>query len=350
MTDDFFFAEPQTPEQKLYDRYWQLMFTFNRNWDKDIDRAIASLHEARQIAEQLNDSQNMIEADHWLMQALIFKKRDYGQALPMAVKTAVEVRKPEYTGWRTQICVHQDLILSYIGTDPNGYDTLIEQALDYMDEQAGSQMQCRFCLRGARADYHLARFQLEQARKTCLHQLSMTEQPHYQAEAYCQLCEIAYLEKKWDEVLDYGLAAEKAGEKDQSPSEIIEGQAWQAVAIQQAGDSSKAAKLMRTAQLQASQFTAVLNPRFYNAQVAYYELTGEIEQAAAARLEQINGLAGKKGWHEESSARIDYCRLQARLNQLTDEEIKATEQIIKQLKDPAPLQQRLQGIVNTTHN
>jgi hypothetical protein len=73
----------------------------------------------------------VLELDHWRLRRLLYGTGDYGQARDVAVRAAMEARKPRFDAHASRICLQEDLIAIYIGTDPDGNAALIRSALDH---------------------------------------------------------------------------------------------------------------------------------------------------------------------------------------------------------------------------
>src|SRR5262249_3144439 len=96
------------------------------------DVALALYDQGHRLAERLGEPWQVMLFDHGRLQALSGIARDYAAALELAVRCAVEARKPVYAQLPQRVCLHEDLIDSYVATDPMGYAPRIEEALEYM--------------------------------------------------------------------------------------------------------------------------------------------------------------------------------------------------------------------------
>src|SRR5262249_58918739 len=85
------------------------------------DRTLTMLAEARTLAEQMGESWWVLFIDHWRLQALLNFKLDFRNVLDIAVGATLEARKPQYANFPQRICLHEDLISSYLGIDPFGH-------------------------------------------------------------------------------------------------------------------------------------------------------------------------------------------------------------------------------------
>ena len=123
----------------------------------------------------------------------------------LAVQATLKTRKPQYSELPQRICLHEDLIYAYVGTDPEGHAERIEQALEYMQQQVGPELSCRFCVQGCCTQFAFQRGQLDEAQAAAMKMLEMTANErsretaeHHGMEAYGDLCAIAFERGDWE--------------------------------------------------------------------------------------------------------------------------------------------------------
>lgn len=303
--------------------------------DSDPDQMIQRLMQARQMAERLNEPWWQLFCDHWMLQALLFRKREYKESLDKAVKAAVETRKPAFATFPQRACLHEDLIYAYVGIDPDGYAAAIQSALDYMAQEITPDMECHHCLQSLRTEFCMARRDWDAAFKEGYRYLALSaNEDHHLVSAYGHLCEVAFHTGDWERLAQWAAAGEEVArraDKDYSLGEML---LWQAVTARQKGDDAAATPLVRAA-LSHQKSLASTPPRpFMTALAAYHELGGELEQAIQVREWEISLLEGKGELISLARAQVERCRLLAGAGRLTDEDRKRARNAAAKLKNP----------------
>src|SRR5215472_783316 len=115
-------------------RLQQIFDNASRFTKTDPDVMLGLLAEGKALAQQLDEPWWVLFFDHWRLQALLHFKYDYRDVMDLAVTATLEARKPQFSTLPQRICLHEDLIYAYVGTDAEGHADRITQALDYMQE------------------------------------------------------------------------------------------------------------------------------------------------------------------------------------------------------------------------
>ena len=113
----------------------------------------AALEEGRERAHAAGRRWWTLFFEHWKLQNLLNKQRDYNKARDLAARVAIEARKPAYAGLPQRVCLQEDLISSFVGIDARGHATIIQEALDYMEREASREAECYLCLQALRRDF-----------------------------------------------------------------------------------------------------------------------------------------------------------------------------------------------------
>ena len=121
--------------------------------DDNPEAAFAALEEGRMRAHALGDGWWTLFFEHWKLQNLLNKQRDYNKARDLAARVAVEARKPAYATLPQRVCLQEDLISSFVGIDARGHARIIEEALDYMERETSRETECYLCIQGLRRDF-----------------------------------------------------------------------------------------------------------------------------------------------------------------------------------------------------
>ncbi|MEO0562745.1 MAG: hypothetical protein AAF125_11570 [Chloroflexota bacterium] len=315
--------------------------------------AVQGMKNAIAKAREAGDDRALLEFNHWLLQTLIFKTRDIKQALPLAMETAVEARKDKYKDMQEHICVYQDLILTYLDTDPVGHETVIEEALDYMQaEVADQQIQCRTCLQGLRSDFEFARADGDYTRavEEANRQISVAEgffwsRAHHQSFAYALLARIAYEREDWDAMMDAAhTAVEISGSKRDVLTNACIANLALAIGYYQRDQHEDADRHFQKATFDARSTSALMPPDYYDLLRAYHERRGADDLALLVTDTELAEIEDLGLLYREARVNVVRCELLARLGKLTTNDRDRATVAIEQLKAPAKLHDRLAAI------
>ncbi len=316
------------------------------------DAAISQFQSLRALAEQLNEPWWMVFYDHWTLQALLFVKRDYTGALKLALKTTVEARQPLYDKLPQRICAHEDLTNAYVAFDPIGNRARIQNALDYMQTEITSDLECRYCLLALRTEFALVCDDLPAAREyAAKYQFAAdgSASAHYQAEAGRFLCAMAQQDAKWEllgELAEAGVKSSQATSKVLWSAEFL---AWRALAARKRGaPDAEAQRLYRLAVAKTASVSAQPSPFYYDALCTYFEASGELANAWQLRERELYNAIDSGSPHQECEARLKCCRLLAQMGTLTETFVAETRTAAQRLTDPAAFLARLNQIPGVT--
>ncbi len=313
--------------------------------DADPDQMLSMLEQAQAMARQLNEPWWELFCEHWKLQALLFRKRDYRAALPAAVKATVETRKPAYAHFPQRICLHEDLINAYVGIDPLGNEAAIENALSYMTQEINPELECWHCLHSLRVEFQIGRGRWNEALAEGLRYLATSDGgEYYECDAYNLLCEIALALGDDEKLAGWAREGEKIARRSSRELMLANLLAWRVLAARRAGDEKAARKLYQAAVTQAERLASVPSRTYYQALSAYLETAGELEQALQVRRQELEAIGGKGQLIAEYVIRRDQCRLLAQLGRPFTAELAQARQAAQALKNPAPYLAELDGV------
>jgi hypothetical protein len=309
---------------------------------KDPDVMLGLLAEGRALSDQLNEPWWVLFFDHWRLQALLHFTYDYRQVLDLAVRATLEARQPKYVLMPQRLCLHEDLIFAYVGTDPAGHAERIEQALDYMQLEVGPDLECRYCVHNCCSEFALQRGRLDEAEAACIRLLALTDaEPdrstaqHHAVDAYSDLCAVAFARGDWDALRGWAtLGEETARRRRNKQLELAEFLAWRAFLERRWGHENLARRLCQAAISRLSHIKALPNENYHDALCAYHEQGHDLENALRARDEELRSIAGKGRFLHETRCRVKRCRLLALLGRLQDADLVAARAVAGQLRFP----------------
>ncbi len=182
--------------------------------ETDPERALALFEEGRRMALALNEPWWAMFYEHSRTAALIHFRRDFSNVLEMAVRAALEVRKPLYDQFPLRPSVFDDLIAAYLGIDPVGYAEEIRQAVAAVEATlAEGPSGERYLLSARLRRLALELGQINEASAIADRELALADADpdkararHFSVFVYDTRCEIAHRRGAW-EALDQAATA-----------------------------------------------------------------------------------------------------------------------------------------------
>lgn len=299
------------------------------------DQSLALLNEAQGIARQLQEEWWVLFCEHWKLQILMHRKKDYATAQKLAVQAAVEVLKPQYASFPQKSCLYEDLINVYLGIDPEGYAAEIESALAYMKETVTPEKECWQCLHSLYAEFPAVRERWDVAAEPTLRFLAESqEEEHHLMYAYSSMCELLLEQQNLSKIGEFAELGLKLAESNDKDYMVVEFLAWQGLSAYQAGQHPLAQKKISAAE-QASQTLASVPTRAtYKAICAYYQATGQFDKALQTRHQQWDKINGRGQLMGEFVCLREICTLLKQLGQPFEAEFELAEQTAHQMKKP----------------
>ncbi len=308
-----------------------------KSWETDPDHAFALIMEGRDLAKMLSEEWWVLFYEHWRLQWLLYCKPDYREILDLAVKAALEARKPQYADLPQRICLQEDLIAAYLEIDPVGYAEKIEQALDYVDKEIVPGTQCQLCVANRRTTFELDKGNLKAARDCGLQAVSFAESnffSHHAAGAYSSLCNIAYLEEDFDSLAEWAEAGEELSRHAERKSLIAEFLLWKALLARRSGEDDQAGRLHRQATTRISRLLKPPEESYLDVLAYYHEMGGRLGHALRVREKELEQIQGKGMVAYECQVHIKKCRLLKQLGRLQPEDLREARHRAKMLKKP----------------
>jgi hypothetical protein len=309
------------------------------NLDQNPDVALEKFREGRTLAQELDEKWWGALFEMWIAHTVLIYKHDYATALELSIKTSMKVRKPEYSGLPQRICIHEDLILAYIETDPHGYAQMVESAMSYMQAEITEDIDCRYCFLNLRVKLALLLEQAEQVERASSEFLAAADSSkrlHYQAQSRIRACEVAFRRNAWSEMLTFAqegvLRAEKIRpEHNWIPHLMI----WQAVALAHLDRTEEAQKAHQNAIHRLNRSQQLRSAPLYDALCAYLEAGGDFAGALAERDDQLRQAQSGGSPYHVTLAHIKRCEVLSHMQQLTESDLQGIRDAATKLKDSA---------------
>jgi hypothetical protein len=310
----------------------------------DPAQALALYERGRRLAESLREPWWVMYFTHWKLQVLLNTRPDFAEAQRLAVQATLEVRKPIYEGLPQRVCLHDDLVNTYLGSDPVGHADGIREALAFMEADVAPGMECRYCIQGDFADFHLGTGDLDAAEAACLRILGMAEdepaattRSHHGMTALSRLCEIAFLRQDWPALGRAAELGEKLHEEVPRPQLLAEFLQWQALLALREGDDRRAARLSRRAERTVTASGAVPRAAWFDALCACHLQAEDAGKALEAREREQSLIAGSGMRQREARCLLERCRLLSRLCLPLEKALEEARAAARQLRRPEAL-------------
>ncbi len=316
---------------QMVDYFWKML----NKMEDDPQTALNYCMQSRQLADLLDDKWFQQLLNHWELQARFAFLGDYNGTLDIATKAAVEVRLPEYQALPQRICLHEDLISAYVQQDPIGNKDLIQNALDYMEQEVSPNVECYICLNSLKLNFARTNGTPADTIQAGLNALSVAEgSPHHLTHVYTILVESAYETKQWDKFLSWAIEAESNARKSERDSYIATTLIWLALHAQRTANDMQAQSLFQQGEHCAKRYGAFLGKQYYTAVTAYHEMGGRLADALNAQETYLEQVVGKAKPFTECLTYLEIIRLKKELGQAYDTEVTTLKERVHDLKAP----------------
>jgi hypothetical protein len=294
-------------------------------------RAFTMLSQGREIAERLEEPGWIVLLDHWRARAL----RSAGQyrlAQEIALRAAIYSRKPVFSQFPQRFCIQlEDVVSISMQIDPEGLETQINSALEYVEAEITPDLECIWCLSLFRGSFARYRGQYDTAGEHAQHALSLSGGNGYRdAQSYHQLCVLAARCDDWQTVQSWATEGEAAARRSKQPTFIADALFWQALVARHGGDEHTARRQYREAEAQIRPYPDLVHVGTHQ-RCRYHEAGGELARAVFLRELQIAHIAGQGQFFTECSYRLDHCRLLLKLGRSIEREKEAFQQVAQGL-------------------
>lgn len=306
------------------------------------DHALALLAEGRQLAVALREPWWVLYYDQQRVHALLHFAQDYRDVLDLAVRNALELRKPGLGTFPRRLTIHGDLVSAYLGIDPLGYAEPVRQALAYLDAEVPPEGDDRYLLLGSQRQFALERGDLAEGERLTRRSLALAAEDdhpgrarHFQVFAYSGLTEIAWRQGDWALLeesarLGEAVAAEVGHKVEQAGLGL-----WRALAARRAGREAEATAHHRRAAARLRHMGMPPDCSYRDAECAFHEAAGDLAQALAVRDAELAAIAGRGRHAYETACRVKRAWLRRRLGALTDADLDEARAAAGRLRDPA---------------
>jgi hypothetical protein len=333
-------------EQRL--RLVQLVYEADLHREINPDRMLGLIEEGRSLARRLAEPWWALFYDDRRAGALMKYKGDAVSGLELAVRNALEARKPAYERfpWRFRIFDH--LVVAYLNTDPAGYARQIREALDWLAQDVPPDGSPKYLLLARRRWLASELGDADEAEALAKQALAMAAGDADQITArshavfcYSHLCEIARGRGDWENLHDLAIVGEELARQVGHQLELAEFQMWQALVALREGRPEQARRRWRQATRRLARLGMPADHIYFDALCAYHEQGGELELALQARAKELELLVGKGRFAAELRCRFERLRLLARLGREAASELAEARAVARRLRRPEEALARL---------
>lgn len=306
-----------------------------KQFEHDPDAALATLDEGMAIAKKLSEPWWQIYYTYWRTEAFVFYVGDLNRGLDNAVRTAVEIRKPEYDRFPAKGRVYRVLLDSYVFRDPIGYEDKIRDTIQTMEQDIPLDLDTRCLLQARRSQMANILHQYDKAESEAQVYLSMSQHSAFRLmHAYEILADLAYRAENYDRAVGYAEEMDEQSRRSRKKSGIVVGYEIRATIARIRGDEENAVKFYRQKLAHEASLGTKRGSFSYDLMCRFHELAGETDKSWQLRERQLSEIEGKGFFHSEVWVRILRCRLLGRMGKPLNEEITATRKAISNLLKP----------------
>lgn len=328
----------------------QRAYDFNQ---KDPDLYLSHLNEGRRLARQLSEPLWILYFDAKYLEGLIDEKKDYRQALDLAVHCAVEVHKAAYEYWPGRHTILDIVLFTYVRIDPWGYEEEIRRFMAHLNELAPRESHpTRHGLMHSRRKFAIEREAWSEALEVASAHLELIDAAadrhrltYDRSTLHTEFCLILYQLGRWEDMGEHACLAEDLTRQMNNTLDLAEALVWQAVLAQHGGHEKKALRMFRAASERIAGCKATPYRECYQALVAFHEEGGRWEKALQVRDEELETCRGTGQWAYECRLHIERCRLLKKLGRLSAADAEAARLSLTPLRRPERYREKLESVV-----
>jgi hypothetical protein len=345
-------ARTQGDEDRL--RLVSLVYEADQHRETNPDHMLALLVEGRHLARRLGEGWWTLFYDDRRAGALMKYKGDAQAGLELAVRNALEARKPVYESFPWRFRIHDHLIVGYLNTDPVGYATEIREALSYLERDVPEEGSPKYLVLARRRWLAGELGEHEEADEFARRALAMAASDRDQATArshavfcFSHLCEIAYRRFDWETLAEQCSVGEQLARQTGHLLELAEFLMWQALLARRTGDQVLACRRCQQAKRRVAQLGMPPDHIWFDALCAYHAEGGELAEELRARDAELALLRNKGRWAAESRCHLERCRLRSRLGLAISGELADARAAIGRLRKPVSMLDELDSLAET---
>jgi hypothetical protein len=323
---------------QIYDRAYQ-------KFESNPVEARVLLEQGHSLADLLNEPHWKLFYRHWLYNVIMYYQGNFAEGIAIALKNAVEVRKPEYRHWPFLCRVYRAATDAFLIADPVGYADRITEAIDYIETQLPLDVDTWQILLETRTYLMLGLDRWDEALKLAERYLARSESSTFRRIYACELlCIIHHHFAQDKEVVQFAELGERSARSRNYDVQLRLASflLWQAYGRR--ADSEKAMQLFRSANQAIARIKAPLDTSYYDALSAFYVATGQYAEALAARNRDLTEILERGSPHQECLARLSRCKILKLMGLLMPVDLEAARGASQKLIAPASFLAKLDAL------
>ncbi len=250
---------------------------------RDPERALDLILQGRDQARLLGESWWALLFEHYHA-VILHRMFRWTDALDVATRNAVEVRKPEYDGLPIRASVYQELIHLHVSLDPHQYEDRIREGYGWLLAEPNLDQSTLHMLYDGLAWLELSVDRLDAAEEYGQRLLALPGgHPWDACSAYMRLCEVYYRRADWDSLRQGAAVGETAARALGAELQLCEFLEWQAAALRVEGDERAAKRLHNQAETRINRSKPRGLALYQHAVAAFHEAGGDLTKALEIR-------------------------------------------------------------------
>ena len=297
---------------------------------------LAMFRQGVTLARQMNEPWWEMFYTHWEIEVLLHKQARPNEALAVAARANVEIRKPIYDHFPQRCALQLNLVSCYLYLDPIGYQTQLREAFTPLKEECAqwSEFECYYAQQWG---HFLNDIEDAGALDAAWEYLRLAQITATAWDLKCALTLLCLILWRADPELAHQIGGEIAAdcetlarEEDQL-DDIAMMQMFQAVAARSHGDEERAQTFYQRAWQTQKRAPEPRND-VHGAAIKFHEIGGEIEKALAVCQDEIEILAEHNLKFLEVKRRLRKCELLKQANRPLESEIEPLRAAASELK------------------
>ncbi len=297
---------------------------------------LAMFRQGVALAKQLNEPWWEMFYAHWEIETLLHKQARPQEALAVAARANVEIRKPIYDHFPQRCGLQLNLVSCYLYLDPIGYETQLREAFAPLEKECAqwSEFECYYAQQWG---HFLNDIEDERALDAAWEYLRLAQISAAAWDLKCALTLLCLVLWRAQPDLAHQIGGELAADcetlarEENQFDDIAMMQMFQAVAARSHGDEQSAQSFYRRAWQTQKRAPHPRND-VHGAAIKFHEIGGEIEKALAVCQQEIRILRRHKLRFLEVKARLKKCELLKQINHPIERDIARTRAAACELK------------------
>ena len=285
---------------------------------------------------------------HWEIETLLHKQARPQEALAVAARANLELRKPVYDHFPQRCGLQLNLVSCYLYLDPIGYETQLREAFGPLKAECAqwSEFECYYAQQWG---HFLNDIEDADALDAAWEYLRLAQISATAWDLKCALTLLCIVLWRVNPVLAHEIGGELAADcevlarEENQLDDIAMMQMWQAVAQRSHGDEEKAEKFYNLAWQTQKRAPHPRND-VHGAAIKFHEIGGEIEAALQICQREIRILHRHNLRYLETKRRLKKCELLQKLGRPTKREIARARAAASELKSREYWEAKLEAL------